>query len=218
MSYHTEQMHYELLEIPIDASPFEIRKAYEELFELYRDDSIAAYSFFSTAERMEIISALERAYLTLIDAAARRNYDAQLIERGLMEEGKGYQDKSREPVPMYNIRRSPFIDTTGPAIPPAAKKADPGDSPAAMIFKKDILAGEDLRKIRILSDVSLEQISLQSKFKIGLLQALEEDRFELLPPLAYLKGILKSYAKCIGIEADHVVQSYLRHMESSKGT
>jgi len=218
MRYHTEQMHYELLEIPIDASPFEIRKAYQELFELYRDDSIAAYSFFTEAERMEIISDLERAYLTLIDAAARRNYDAQLIERGLMEEGKGYQDKSREPVPMYNLRRSPYMDTTGPAVNPAAKKADPGDSPAAMIFKKDILAGEDLRKIRIQLDVSLEQISLQSKFKIGLLQALEEDRFELLPPLAYLKGILKSYAKCMGIEADHVVQSYLRHMESSKGT
>lgn len=217
MRQHTEQIHYELLEIPLDASPFEIRKAYQELFELYRDDSIAAYSFFSSAERMAIISDLERAYLTLIDAAARSSYDAQLIERGLMEEGKGYQDKSREPVPMYSLRRSPYVDPAGPAIPSFAKKADQGDSPAEMILKKDVLAGEDLRTIRMELDVSLEQISLQSKFKISLLQALEEDRFELLPPLAYLKGILKSYAKCIGSEADHVVQSYLRHMESTKG-
>ena len=217
MRHHTEQIHYELLEIPVDASPFEIRKAYQELFELYRDDSIAAYSFFSAAERMVIISALERAYLTLIDVAARRNYDDHLIERGLMEEGKRYQDRSKEPVPMYNLRRSPYAETMGPAIPSSVKKADTGDSPVATVFDKDILTGADLKKIRIEAGITLEQISLQSKFKIGLFQSLEEDRFELLPPLAYLKGILKSYANCLDIEADHVVQSYIRHMESSKG-
>ena len=83
-----EQNHYELLDLPPDASPLEIRRAYKNTLELYRDDSIVSYSFFSPEERKHIISCLEEAYLTLINPESRGQYDSRLIEIGILEEGK----------------------------------------------------------------------------------------------------------------------------------
>lgn len=42
---------YELLEVAFDASPFEVHQAYKEMVQLYHDDSLASYSFFSKEER-----------------------------------------------------------------------------------------------------------------------------------------------------------------------
>jgi cytoskeletal protein RodZ len=45
------------------------------------------------------------------------------------------------------------------------------------------------------------------------LGAIEDDRFDLLPPAVYLKGFLKLYAQCLQIDADTVVQGYMKHMK-----
>ena len=38
---------YEFLDVAVDASPYEIRHAYEEAHELYALESIGSYSFFT---------------------------------------------------------------------------------------------------------------------------------------------------------------------------
>jgi hypothetical protein len=68
-----EQNYYELLEIPPDASPLEIRRAYKRVFELYQDESIVSYSFFSKEERQEILSILERRIWHLSTLSRGRN-------------------------------------------------------------------------------------------------------------------------------------------------
>ena len=59
---------YELLDVAPDASPYEIRHAYEEMHELYSNESLGSYSFFTETERRTILSELEHAYLVLIDS------------------------------------------------------------------------------------------------------------------------------------------------------
>jgi len=89
-----EQNYYELLEIIPDASPLEIRRAYKRVFDLYQDESIVSYSFFSKDERAEILSLLEKAYLTLIDLESRAQYDRRLIELGLMDKDMQLQQQN----------------------------------------------------------------------------------------------------------------------------
>ncbi len=58
-----DQHFYELLNVEFNASPLDISRAYKELHELYREDSLASYSFFSKQEREEILTKLQEAYL-----------------------------------------------------------------------------------------------------------------------------------------------------------
>jgi DnaJ-class molecular chaperone len=90
MKPYLKQTHYKILDIPMDASSLEIGQAYMEAFELYRDDSMAAYSFFSNSERKDILARMEEAYLTLINPESRSIYDHSLMEMGGIEIGRAH--------------------------------------------------------------------------------------------------------------------------------
>jgi cytoskeletal protein RodZ len=48
------------------------------------------------------------------------------------------------------------------------------------------------------------------------LEWIEEEAFEKLPALVYLKGFLKSYAQSLGLDPQGVIEEYVRSMEESK--
>jgi hypothetical protein len=205
---------YEVLDVDIDASPYEIRRAYEEAHQIYAPESIGSYSFFTEAERKEILAELENAYLVLIDSRSRYAYDQELISRGRMKEGQQYQDKTKIPIPLYKFRRNHV------AAPPTVH----GDSAAVEdpfvqgLLQRDALAGADLRMIREKIGISLDHVCFQSRVGMAALLAIEEDRFDLLPPRVYVKGFLKSYAHALDIDSDHLTRAYLRHMDQCNGT
>lgn len=72
--------YYEILDIPIDASSFEIQRAYRNALELYSEDSLLTYSLFSDRERANILKKIEKAYNTLSDRTKRPAYDASLSD------------------------------------------------------------------------------------------------------------------------------------------
>ena len=94
---------YELLEVAFDASPFEVHQAYKEMVQLYHDDSLASYSFFSKEEREEILAKLDEAYATLMDEKRRSRYDQLLIERGILEKATQYQRERRKLSLMHDV-------------------------------------------------------------------------------------------------------------------
>lgn len=60
--------------------------------------------------------------------------------------------------------------------------------------------GRYLRRERELREISLAEISRQTKIKPAILTALEEDRFPDLPPVAFVRGFVRNYAECIGLD------------------
>lgn len=72
---------YEILEISIDASPFKIKKAYQNALEVYGKDSLLTYSLFSEEDRLDILKRIEEAYNTLIDKLKRTKYDVSLRDK-----------------------------------------------------------------------------------------------------------------------------------------
>jgi DnaJ-class molecular chaperone len=211
-----EQNYYELLEILPGASPLEIRRAYKRVFDLYQDESIVSYSFFSQDERKEILSLLERAYLTLIDLESRAQYDRRLIELGLMDKDMQYSNKMKEPIPIYEFKKMHF-DMLEPARSlEELKERVSQNSLIQEILAQDMLTGADLRKIRTELEVPLEEISDSTKVQIGMLRAIEEDNLALFPPAVYLKGFLKSYARYLQIDEDTVVNGFVKRMVERK--
>ncbi|MCX5838823.1 MAG: helix-turn-helix domain-containing protein [Deltaproteobacteria bacterium] len=205
---------YELLDVAVDASPYEIRRAYEEAHELYAYESISSYSFFTETEQKKILAELESAYLVLINSRSRSAYDQELISQGRMDEGRQYRDTTKISTPLYLFKRdhatlSPTIHANSAAIKDPFLQA---------MLHRETLTGADLKIIREKKGVSLDHVFFQSKVGMAALQAIEEDRFDLLPPRVYVKGFLKSYAHALDIDPDHLAQAYLKHMDECKGT
>lgn len=201
---------YDLLEVAFDASPFEIHHAYQEMYQLYAEDSLASYSFFSRKEREEILAKLDEAYSTLMDEKKRSHYDQLLIERGILEEGLQYQRDQKTLSPMYNSKRS----NTDTALRIRNKlRAMVSSNPIIQeILTHDALSGEDLKKIRDELGVSLEMIAEMVKVRIVFLRAIEEDQFEKTPSRMFLKSFLRAYAQCIGLDANIVASRYLKRI------
>lgn len=212
MNPFRNQNHYELLEISPDASPLEIRRAYKNAFELYKDESIVSYSFFSPEERKEIISRLEEAYLTLINPESRAEYDSKLIERGIVKEEIHYCHKVKAPISIYDIRKT-HSDAIKPRKRPEDLKYLVLQNPLIQeIMSQDTLTGADLSKIRKELGVSLEKIAEETNIRLTLLRAVEEDDFDSFPPMVYLKGFIKSYARYLQLDEHIIVNGYIKRI------
>ncbi len=68
--------------------------------------------------------------------------------------------------------------------------------------------GQELKRERELRGISLKEISNATKIHIKFLQALEEDRLEVMPSKFFTKALLRSYAKVVGLEEDSVLNRY----------
>ena len=69
--------------------------------------------------------------------------------------------------------------------------------------------GTWLRRQRELREISLREIGDVTKISIRYLEALEQDRFDVLPAPVFAHGFLREYARYVGLDADEVVNSYL---------
>jgi cytoskeletal protein RodZ len=74
--------------------------------------------------------------------------------------------------------------------------------------------GKFLRKERETRNISLEEISKFTKIKQHYLKAIEEDRYELLPAVPYVKGFLNGYARYLTLNPKDIVLQYENYLKS----
>jgi curved DNA-binding protein CbpA len=209
-----DQHFYELLNVEFNASPLDISRAYKELHELYREDSLASYSFFSKQEREEILAKLQEAYSTLMDEDKRYRYDRLLIERGILAEEMQFQAEHRalrRASPSHHFIRNPLLKITD-----ELKALTTSNSVIQEIFSNEVLSGKDLKRIRKELGISLEVIGEITKIRPIFLHAIEDDAFDIAPSRMFLKSYLKAYAQCIGLDANIVANRYLKRSDKQK--
>ena len=68
--------------------------------------------------------------------------------------------------------------------------------------------GQELKRERELRGISLQEISDATKINIRHLRDLEEDHLDNLPGKFFIKGIIRSYAKYIGLDEFAVLNSF----------
>jgi DnaJ-class molecular chaperone len=190
-----DQTYYEVLEVSPTATPKEIQKAYEQAKETFDVDSLAIYSLFSEGEAKEIQGAIEEAYRILMDEESRRSYDQSQFQTvgGLPTE---------EPSEVQEVfeDKKTYLSFTG----------------LSFNFEGEVYRGKTLKQVRERMGVDPETISRETKIPMKTLGWIEEEVFEKLPPLVYLKGFLRSYAQSLGLDSPKVTEEYLRFMEESK--
>jgi cytoskeletal protein RodZ len=82
----------------------------------------------------------------------------------------------------------------------------PAESPAAP--PPSLSFGQWLKEKRVQQGISLEEIAAVTKVHISYLRSLEEDNRKNLPPPAFVRGFLVSFARHIGQDEDDVLERY----------
>ncbi|MFQ5585890.1 MAG: helix-turn-helix domain-containing protein [Thermodesulfobacteriota bacterium] len=80
--------------------------------------------------------------------------------------------------------------------------------------------GDYLKREREIREISLEDVSRETKVSLKALRALEANDFDALPAYPFVKGFIRSFSKCIGIDGDDAVlryDAYLREKEADAG-
>ena len=75
--------------------------------------------------------------------------------------------------------------------------------------------GKELRSERVSRGIELEEISDSTKISSRYLTALEEDQFEQLPGGVFNKGIVRSYARFVGLEEEFWVNRFMDAYQQS---
>ena len=68
--------------------------------------------------------------------------------------------------------------------------------------------GQKLRDARQLKGWSLAEAEEITKIRIRYLQALEEERYDIIPGIAYVKGFLRTYANHLGLNPEEILADY----------
>ncbi len=81
--------------------------------------------------------------------------------------------------------------------------------------ERRVAFGQKLARERIQRGVSIEDLSIATKVRPVLLQALEEGRFEALPPPVFVEGYVKAVARHLGLDPDALGAEYRMLAEPS---
>jgi|GEM_PF-1664069 len=74
--------------------------------------------------------------------------------------------------------------------------------------EEEISLGAYLHHVRQQRGISLEKVTEKTKILPHLLKALEEDNYSSLPPSAFLKGMIRKYARFLKLDPEKVIHLY----------
>jgi len=202
--------YYEVLQIPVNASYIEIKRAYRDSLSIYSEDSLATYSMFSNNERDNILKNIEKAFLTLIDENKRTAYDKMLVDSGQVEATSIRTDK-KTPTHLFHSNTSTDETDLTERVRQISKQED-FKRLSNEILSKDLISGSDLKKLRKTVGIELSEIDIVTKISVIVLRSIEENQLENLPADIYLKNFLKSYAEIFQIDSKRIVDGYLKNI------
>ena len=74
--------------------------------------------------------------------------------------------------------------------------------------------GAELQRAREARGLALSEVAQQLKFAPRQLEALEQDRFDLLPGGTFARGMVRNYARLLKIDPEPLVRSIGERFES----
>jgi curved DNA-binding protein CbpA len=200
---------YDVLELTPDATPQEIRSAYLRLKSAYGKDSVAHYSVFSREETEALTQNIENAYIVLSNPEKRRSYDEAQGFRASTAENLSSSDLAGlTSMPMRQARMEEPVH----AFSPAETLASDLD---LVIRNEQNWSGPAIRRIREARRITLEELSDHTRISRTYLTALEEENYQKLPALVYVRGFLQQVGRRLRIPADLLSRQYLERMRAS---
>ncbi|MBW2076522.1 MAG: helix-turn-helix domain-containing protein [Deltaproteobacteria bacterium] len=214
----TQQNYYELLDISPQASTQEVRWAYDQAMNIYSADSVPTYSLLPEKERDLILSRLVDAYKTLTNGQLRAEYNQALLESGeLIPEQLGLSSLEQSDTINGKLRDVKVESLLSGEETGESQELPAGDS-FDLLDIDSAVSGKDIQAMRIAKEISVEDINRKTNIPKKTLEDIEEERFEELPALVYLKGFLKTYARILHVNEHQMVDGYVKRLREWKAS
>lgn len=228
--------YYRVLDVSPTATRMELREAYLRLKMTYNSGSAALYSLISEDEAREQMAAVDEAFRILNDDVSRHEFDKRIgVERS--REGREHRGApslgdfvTQPPASSAPVAKTPHWTDSDPnagtvrtarsslpIIKLRAKRAGSEDMQRQMmelIETSDAGDGDLFRRLRLLCEVSEDEMQERTKICVSYIQAIEVNRFERLPQAVYVKGFLRSYFRYMCVpEAEKMVAAFSARLQ-----
>lgn len=226
-SRQKEKNYYEILEVATNAAPSDVYEGFIRAKNAYSQDSLALYSLMTKDECDNIVTLIEEAYSIISDPNKRQQYDEA---RGItnrynaFESGpRPYQDKmsfkTSAPQSFDPEVRTPSAGSISKIVANSKYQLDYGKNTdmEQFIEQNTEWTGEALRKVREYKKVSIERLAELTKVSKTYLSCLESEDVAKLPAIAYVRGFVYTYAKCLKLNPDLVANSFIIRLKKLKG-
>lgn len=201
--------HYDMLELPRGADEAQVEKAYRTLSATYAPDSLAIYSIVDPQEAEFIRDRIEQAYCVLSDEEKRHHYDVFLVQ-GVPPGPDGEIDEFSKGTPPSDV------NTLAPPDDVEIPQDEKSDSLAESADEGTDWNGARLRLARLRKGLEIDQLASLTKISPNYLRCIEEERYEELPAMVYVRGFVASSARALGLDSDEVVAHYVAHFEAAR--
>ena len=182
--------HYAVLGIGRSSNDEEIRRAFKRQREVYAPGGLATSSLLDARELEAAQARIDEAHDTLLDPVRRRAYDLSMFP------------EPDEPAQSSAVPR--------PAL--AAEQLMLQSELAREIGPDTEFTGPLLRKVRESQGIEIAEISSRTKISKQHLLALEEESYDALPAIVYVRGFVTELAKYLRLDPAQVQRTYLRRM------
>lgn len=199
---------YELLNLPFDASPKEVERAYLRAVATYHQEALASYGVLSAAERRLILERIEAAFLTLSDPSRRKAYDEMIFPSRPEFRQKAYFRKSTGKLEIEDALENGSFWAKAKSFfrkwtKNGQKTEEMSSSPDLELDAQSPTYGERLKMVRENRGLSREDIAATCGLSPAVLQALEEKNYAALPRGKDPSSLLQLYARTLGLSSEN---------------
>ena len=217
-----EKNYYEILEIPTNAAPQEVHEGYHRAKNAYAQDSVALYSLMNKDECAAILNLIEEAYSIISDPNKRQAYDSA---RGITNT---YYSNDPRRMHVRNEMAQNEIQSDKEGLKQNSITKIVASNKYQLSFTKDQemerlieettdWSVEMLKKVREYKNVEVNRLADLTKVGKTYLLYIENEEMDKLPAVAYVRGFVYQYAKCLKLNPELVASSYIFRLKKIKG-
>jgi hypothetical protein len=215
--------YYEILNVDHNASRLMIREAYLRLKNVYTNGGDGLYGVAGEADLARHLDELETAFEVLNDDTRRADYDRKLV--GAISAGKSagwnLEAESWAPANTPLTVSNEVIQTSRSTLKVTRTHAsgshnkDLQEHLALVMEEGDIGDGAILVRLREVAGVTQQEIQERTKISLEYIRGMENNRFDRLPQVVYVKGFMRSYLRYLNVpNLEKIVSAYAARLEA----
>jgi hypothetical protein len=215
---------YEVMNVDAGANRTTIRESYLRLRHLYTNGGDALYGMAGADDLSRHLEELERAFEVLNDEVKRAAYDRSLqgvagVDSAPQSEGWTKEADLWQPLPPSGGHET--IQTSRSTLKVTKTQASGSHDEGlqakflAALDDSDIADGSMLVRLRELAGVRQDEIQERTKISLEYIRGMENNRFDRLPQVVYVKGFMRSYLRYLNVPGlEKIVSAYAARLEA----
>jgi curved DNA-binding protein CbpA len=213
--------HYNVLNVDPSATRVMIREAYLRLKNLYSNGGDGLYGMAGGGDLTRQIEEIDQAFSVLNDDNQRSAYDRKLLNTGATPEATEWTAEADMWKPLPGNSGNEIIQTSRSTLKITKTQASGSNDQGlqekfiSAMEEGDVADGSILVALRELAGVNQVEMQERTKILLEYIRGMENNRFDTLPQVVYVKGFMRSYLRYLNVpNLERIVSAYAARLEA----